>query len=227
MNVLFGKDGASFLPVRQWRNHERSPEEPPETVAVVQHWGGERAEFLGGDDVGSFEEALQRADFEKPFPEVVRDGGGTECRVPLETFPEKRMRAFSLGDGDPAGTQEPQEDAEENSVSGGPRRREAREDIRDAKSLHGHTPVSLESLSRKSAKMPSHDEEIPFTSEFFRRRMSFHLLHRIGAAKCLRSAVRVYVLSSSKAMGSLNTSMDADAVCFRSHYGKCGRLMIP
>ncbi len=74
----------------------------------MQHWGGERAEFLGGDDVGSFEEALQRADFEKPFPEVVRDGGGTECRVPLETFPEKRMRAFSLGDGDPAGTQEPQ-----------------------------------------------------------------------------------------------------------------------
>jgi hypothetical protein len=28
MNVLFGKDGASFLPVRQWRNHERSQKNP-------------------------------------------------------------------------------------------------------------------------------------------------------------------------------------------------------
>jgi hypothetical protein len=99
--------------------------------------------------------------------------------------------------------------------------------MRDARSLHGHTPVSFGEPLPEIGKMPSHDKELLFASEAFRRRMSFHLLHCIGVAKCLRSTGRVYVLFSSKAMDSLKIFMDADAACLGSSHRKCGRLVIP
>jgi hypothetical protein len=118
INLPFGKDEALDLSFRKWRGHEGGPKETSETIAVVQHWGGEGAEFLGGDDAGSFKKTPECTDFEKSFPEMVRDGGGKEYRIPFETFQEKRMRAFSLGCGNPTGAQKPQENTEKNSISG-------------------------------------------------------------------------------------------------------------